>query len=232
MTPAELAVTAALGASGLTAAASLGVVWLREWLAGRAAERDVLLAAVTQMLSRSMAVLMRAQAMGLQMRLRSGIAEGVDVTLRVRKPADALEFHDWMAADLAPLNEAWSVIWARGGQETIRLANQLLSACNETMGAATATAPADTAGARLRRLAVGERWTPELQADLNRAVKAAAHARKDLAQHMRRKLGMPAAELFTPDMPEIVVAEQLAVPAEPDGHKHLVRPVSVRAGRP
>jgi hypothetical protein len=48
------------------------------------------------MLSRSTAVMMRAQALGQQMRLRSGLKEGLDVTLKFRKPADVLEFHDWL----------------------------------------------------------------------------------------------------------------------------------------
>jgi hypothetical protein len=54
------------------------------------------------MLSRSVAVMMRAQAIGQQMRLRSGFIEGLDVTLGVRKPADVLEFHDWLAVDYGP----------------------------------------------------------------------------------------------------------------------------------
>lgn len=195
MTSAEVAVVAALGASGLTAAASLGVVWFREWLSGRSAGRDALLAAVTAMLSRSMAVMSRAQAMGLQMRLRSGLIEGIDVTTRLRKPADALELHDWMAADMAPLNEAWSVVWARGDQETVRLANALLASCGELIAAATATRPADGA-AWLRRLVAGEKWTPELQETLDRAIREVAHARERLAQHVRVKLGMPTVTLF------------------------------------
>jgi hypothetical protein len=77
MTPAELAVVAALGASALTGLASLGVVWLQGWLRARADNRDMLLGAATAMLSRSMAVMTRAQAMSLQMRFRSGLAEGL-----------------------------------------------------------------------------------------------------------------------------------------------------------
>jgi hypothetical protein len=196
MTPAELAVTAALGASILTAAASLGVIWLQNWLRGRAEDRDALLSAGTSMLSRSMAIMTRAQALGLQMRLRSGLTEGIDVTTRLRRPADALETHDWMAADMAPLNEAWSVIWARGDQETVRLANALIASCGEVIAAATATKPADNAPARLRRLAAGEKWTPELQERFDRAVREVAHSRERLAQYLRRSAGLPDAALF------------------------------------
>lgn len=62
------------------------------------------------MLSRSMAVMTAAQALGLTMKTRSGLGEGVDVAMRLRKPADPMELHDWLAKDMAPLTEAWSVI--------------------------------------------------------------------------------------------------------------------------
>jgi hypothetical protein len=201
VTPAELTVVAALGASALTAVASLGVVALQEWLRGRRADRDELVAAVVAMLSRSMSVMTRSQAMSQQMRLRSGLGEGADVTLRLRKPTDILELHDWLAIDMAPLNEAWSVIWAHGDQETIRLANALLGKCGDLLGAATSRGPADSAVARLRRWASGEKWTPELQADLDRAVKDVANAREGLAQYTRRHVGLPAVELFGHEPP-------------------------------
>ena len=44
--------------------------------------------------------------MGESMRLRSGLSEGLDVTLRLRKLADAMEFHDWMAQDVMPMHAA------------------------------------------------------------------------------------------------------------------------------
>lgn len=196
VTPAELAVIAALGASALTGGASLGVVALQERLRGRRADRDVLLTAVIAMMSRSMSVMTRSQAMSQQMRLRSGLAEGADVALRLRKPADSLELHDWLAIDMAPLTEAWSIIWARGDQEMVRLANALLSKCGDLLAAATSRNPADTVATHLRRWARGEKWTPELQADLDRAVKDVAHARERLAQYARLHLGLPAVELF------------------------------------
>jgi hypothetical protein len=86
---AELAVTAALGASFLTGLASLGVVAFQNWLSGRSADSDALIGAVTEMLSRSMAVSMRAQAMGETMRIRSGISEAVDVSTPGMRSAQA-----------------------------------------------------------------------------------------------------------------------------------------------
>lgn len=212
MTPAELTVIAALGASALTAGASLGVVALQEWLRGRRADHDELVAAVVAMLSRSMSVMMRSQAMGQQMRLRSGLGEGADVALRLRKPADALELHDWLAIDMAPLSDAWSVIWARGDQETIRLANALLRNFGDLLGVATSRSPADTAAARLRRWASGEKWTPEMQAELDRAVKDVANARESLAQYARRQLGLPAVELFGHEPPTNAAVKRLEDP--------------------
>jgi len=196
MTNAELAVVAALAASALTGGTSLGVVWLREWLRGRAADRDVLAAAVTELLSRSMAVSLRYQALGEMMKQRSGLGEGADVALRQRKPLDHFELHDFIDRDVAPLNAAWSVIWTRGDQELIRLANKLVANCADLMGVSTARMPAATTLTRMRRFVVGERWTPEMQADLERARRDMAHARKDLAVYARSVLGLPPAELF------------------------------------
>lgn len=201
MSPAELAVFAALGGSALTGMATLGITWFREWLRGRAADRDTLGQAITQMLSQSMAVMMTVQAMGQTMRIRSGLGEGLDVATRLRKPADPMELYGWLAKEIAPLNEAWSVIWLRGDQGTIRLANELLNACSEVIGEGTQRQPTANVGVWLRRWAVGERQTPEMEAELQAAIRTVARARERLAQHARRKLGLPAAELFSPDLP-------------------------------
>jgi hypothetical protein len=197
VTAAELTITAALGASLLTGLASLGVVWLQEWRRSKARDRAALHTAVTIMLSRSLAFSLRARFLGLQMQLRSGLSEGVDVTLRLRKPADVLDLHDWLAADLAPLDEAWSAIWARGDQEMIWRANDLLSKCRAILDVSTSPAEPGTARERIRRWAIGVRWTPGMQADLDRALEEMAHARKRLADHVRSVFGRDAVELFT-----------------------------------
>ncbi|MGH3277150.1 MAG: hypothetical protein ACRDNZ_22830 [Streptosporangiaceae bacterium] len=75
--------------------------------------------------------MMKAQAMGQTMKVRSGLGEGLGVATRLRKPSDPMELHDWIAQEMTPLNEAWSVIWLRGDQETIQLANALLDACGQ-----------------------------------------------------------------------------------------------------
>jgi len=202
MTQAELAVVAALGASALTALASLGVVALRERLRRKATDRETLIAAITAMLSRSISLSLRAQMMGEAMKIRSGLGEGIDVLTHQRKPLDPLEFHDWLAQDVVPLSQAWSVVWARGDQEMVRRANALLASCNELMDVSTARMPAATLPARVRRQVVGERWTPEMIEELLAARKAMAHAREQLAQYARTILRLPEAKLFGHDSPD------------------------------
>jgi hypothetical protein len=140
------------------------------------------------MLSRSISLSIRARALGGSAKLRSGLGEGLDVVMRMRKPIDVLDTHDWLALEMTPLNAAWSVIWARGDQELIRLANQLLDACSGVVSAATARMPAGTMRARARRGAAGEKWTPQMLAELQGKLLAMARAREQLAQHARKIL--------------------------------------------
>ena len=196
MTAAELAVTAALGASFLTGLASLGVMWIQQRLQSRDSDRAALAASAQELLSRSMAVAMRARAMGDVMKFRSGLKEGFDVAMRHRKPVDVLELHDWMARDLAPMNAALSEIWTSDDKDGIRLANDVVNNCAALIGAAAARQPAKGSG-RLRRWAAGERWTPEMTKAYNDAMRDLARARKRYAEHVRARFGLNAAELFT-----------------------------------
>ena len=197
MTPSEVAITAALGASFLTAFGSLGVVWVQESRRRKASDLAALRAAVTELLARSLAVAMRARALGEAMKVRSGLKEGVDVTMRNRKPVDPLEVHDWMAQEVIPLNSALAELWTRDDQEGIRLANDVVNKCAELLGVSTARQPASDGLGRVRRMVAGERWTPEMIAETERAVRELAQARKKFAEHARIRLGEAAVELFT-----------------------------------
>ena len=64
MTTTEGALTAAFGSSFLTAAASLGVIWLQQHLRRRADAKAALHGAVLEVLSRSLSVATRSRAMG------------------------------------------------------------------------------------------------------------------------------------------------------------------------
>jgi hypothetical protein len=198
MTPAEIALVAAFGSSALTGVASLGVIWVQEWRRRRSADQAALRSAMTELLSRSMAVAMRARAMGETMRFRSGLKEGLDVTLRQRKLMDPLELHDWIAQDLVPQNAALSELWTRADQEGVRLANEVVGKCLAVLGASTVRQEADSSLERVRRWALGERWTPAMITENDRAMGELAHARKRLAGHTRALLGHEAVELFMP----------------------------------
>jgi hypothetical protein len=197
------AVIAALGASALTGLASLGVMWLQQHLQGKSADRDALQAAVTEMLSASLAVSMRARTMGDAMKIRSGLGEGVDVTFGWRKPLDPLEFHDWMARDMGALGAGWSKVWAiADDQELIRRANALLDASGNIISVATARMPAATLSERARRLVKGERWTPQMEQEYEDALTALARAREQLAQQARTLLEVTSVQLFGHGLPE------------------------------
>lgn len=210
VTSAEVAITAALGASFLTGFASLGVVWVRELLRRRTANRAALHAAMVELLNRSLAFAARARAVGDTMRLRSGLTEGLDVTLHHRKPVDPLELHDWMAQDLAPLITALSEIWTRCDQEGIRLANDVVNKCMDLLAAST-TLPAGSRSQRIRTWAVGVRWTPQTLAAYDRALKDLTAARKRFGEYARGKLGRDAVDLFAQvEKPETGAASQSA----------------------
>ncbi|MFJ2651832.1 hypothetical protein ACIO1C_34550 [Streptomyces sp. NPDC087420] len=196
MTPNEVALTAALGASALTAFASLGVIWIQEWLRGRASDTDALHVAMNSVLTRSLAVGMRAQALGQMMRLRSGLVEGFEVAARQRKPVDPLELHDWMAQEIAPLNAAQMEIWARADQEGVRLANDVVGRCMDLLGANIAQSPTRNGWERIRKWAVGERWTTEIQEEHERALRELAASRKHFAEYARHSLGRRAVDVF------------------------------------
>jgi hypothetical protein len=196
VTTAEVALAAALGSSFLTGLAALGVVWVQEWRRGKASDRSALCAAVMELLSRSLDVAMRAQAMGETMKVRSGVREVADVGLRQRKLIDPLELHDWMAQSLAPLNVALVEVWTRCDQEGVRLANDVVGKCMDLVGASTALQPARSARDRMVKWAVGERWTPEMRDEIQRALVELAHARKRFADFARSTLGRGPADLF------------------------------------
>ena len=195
---------AALGASALTGLASLGVVAFQERRRRIAADRVALHAAIIEMLSRSMAVTLRGMAVGAMMKKRSGLGEALDITLHHSKPLDALEFHDWLAKDWAPLNAALSEIWTRWDQEGVRLANDVAGKAADLLGVSTALQPARSGWERARIWAAGERWTSQMLADNERATEELADSRKRFADYARRRLKLPAIDLFTQVDPEPV----------------------------
>jgi hypothetical protein len=197
MTSAWAVVAAALGASFLTSLGSLGVVWYQERRRSRASDQAALHSAVLELLTRSTAVGLRAQALQDTIRSRSGLGEGLDVALRYRKPFDPMELHDWQALDLVPLNAALNEIWTRGDRDGIRLAGDLVGKCANLLRESTARAPARTALKWLHKAVFGERWTPEMLAAQQRALDDMLAARRRLADYARAALKMDTVDLFT-----------------------------------
>ncbi len=197
MTSAWAVVAAALGSALLTSAGSLLVVGYRERRRDKATDQDALHRAVVELLTRSIAIGMRARALRDAIRFRSGLMEGVDVVmLRLRKPIDALELYDWQAQDMVPLNAALNEVWTRWDQEGIRLANDLVLKCAELLGESTTLVPAKARLERARKALIGERWTPESEDAYKRARNDMVDARKRLTDYARASLKLDAVNLF------------------------------------
>lgn len=107
-----------------------------------------------------------------------------------------MALHDWLAQDLAPLNTPSR----RFGRDGIRKesGSPMTSSANAQTSWARAwpRPPAASAWDRVRIWAAGQRWTSDMRAENERAVKEVVHARKRLAEYARRTLGMPAVDVF------------------------------------
>ncbi len=73
-------------------------------------------AAYGELLARSLALAGRVQTVRGMLPLRSGLDEGLNILLRLRKPLDLFELYDWLGQDMGPLQDAWSKILIVGTQ--------------------------------------------------------------------------------------------------------------------
>jgi len=149
--------------------------------------------AYTQLLGAAMMVVHTAGMMRVTMITRSGLREGVDIAIRLRKPIEPFDIDDRLRRDWEPLFEAWTHIWAVGSPEAIQNANRLLDTAVEVLGTGTRRGEA-TEG--VARWLLGEKFTPEQTANFMKQVRALAQARKEFGELMRRELGSEVAELF------------------------------------
>lgn len=151
-------VVAALGASFL---AILGSVGFFQWQRRREDQSNAKvakLAAYSERHAHTFAYAQRVEAIGLVKRLRSGISEGLDVSLRQRKPIEVFELFDWLNADLGPIHGTYSRITVIGSQEAIDVATRVVAACSDLLDASIAT---DTNEAILPDCSRGSVRTPE-----------------------------------------------------------------------
>ncbi len=104
--PVMATLAAGLGGSLLTGGAAFGLVAVQSRGARRAQVQSARGAAYSRLLSSSGLIVHSANAMHVTMRTRSGVFEGVDVLLRLKKPMDALDLDDFLRRDTAPLYDA------------------------------------------------------------------------------------------------------------------------------
>jgi hypothetical protein len=131
-------VIASASASILT---TLGARWLDGSRAKRQAEvarEDELKNACVQIISGAFRVSQKAGALRTAMIHRSGLTEGLDVLLHIRKPADPLEIHDYLLAELSPVLDAQSVLWLSGNETLMRSAGDVILAIAEVIEKSTA----------------------------------------------------------------------------------------------
>jgi hypothetical protein len=179
-------VVAAIGASFLTGGFTWGVSWWQERRRDRAATIQERAAAYHELTSRSLSFIARVNSLRNAMQSRSGLKEGVDITLRYRRPVDALEIHDWLTKDFEPINNAWSRIQLLGTAAAIDAATQLLNACGDVVGAATSLG---RARGKIASTVIGLAWTEDQQEELQAANKRAVAEREAFIKVARKELG-------------------------------------------
>lgn len=185
-------VIAALGASVLT---TVGLL-VRDWLVGRRRQRAerlaTRLAAYQALLTQSIVALHAASTLRLTMKVRSGLKERWDLTLRQRKPLDPFDLADRLLRDFQPLFAAWTSVWAEGTAESIPLANELVERC---LALTTMATELGQAGGALKRYLLGQRWTVNQEEAYSQAQMAVGDARRRLAELLRDEGGETAVDL-------------------------------------
>ena len=187
MNSAELVAAAALGASAITAVASLGVTWVRQWLDERASGRARRLQAYLDVLTLAEAVRVKASAFGIAMRPGSGLQLGEGTAEGMFKKVD------WLYADFELLRAATVRFWIEGSADAVALANQILDLCgglHELAIHQTEAGGPEAWSAEIRRLAT-------LRAQLGNL------ARRDLKRAAidLHAVGLPAASTDKPELP-------------------------------
>ena len=195
------AVSAATGLAGavIGAVAALAGTWWQARAARRHAESDARERAYVDLLVAAEKVAFRIDALVATIKARTGLGESVALLMRLRKPIEPMDLHDWLAADVGPLMDAWSRTWVNGSPEGVRRSNAVLEACNEVMAVLAEMAPATTR-AKLRKVVVGADIAA-MRPLLAERVRHLSVARKELAEHVRAETGRPAAQLFSAPEP-------------------------------
>jgi len=185
-------VVAALGASALTAVASLGVVALQRRWSNRDAALQEQASAYDNFLAQSMAFALRVRWAGEAARLRSGLQEGISVAFFGRPIIEPMTFFDWVASEFKPFLQSWTRVMSVGSQAAINAANDVLNECNAYVEAVMAI---DLRKRRVARFFMGERWTPQQLDKAEAALGRLFDAREDFTAIVRQETGRSAAVL-------------------------------------
>ena len=188
-----LVLIAALGSSALTGAVAFGLEWWRSNRAGKAAQAERRSRAYSMLLTRSIIIAHLAADLHAVMEVRSGIKEGIDVTMRLQKALDPLEMQFRLRAEILPLYEAWSEVWVVGSKEAIPEANDLVARCGAVVSAATQHGEAQ---AKWLRGITGEKWTQQQLDQWQAELHGLAEARKRLGGVARRETGVEVVDLY------------------------------------
>ena len=186
-------VIAALGSSLLTGFAAFGLEWWRAKSVGKAVRVERRSRAYALLLTRSLIIAHLASDLHVAMEVRSGLREGLDVTLRFRKALDPLELTDRLRAETQPLYEAWSEVWVVGSKTAIPIANDLITHCGNVIGVATQRGKARPLW--LQGIA-GTKWTQQQLDQWQEELRNLAEARRQLGVIARQEVGAEVADLF------------------------------------
>jgi hypothetical protein len=139
-----------------------------------------------QLIAHSLSFAVRAGTMQNTMRVRSGLNERMDLTLRLRRPLDPMEVHDWFAQGYEPMNQAWSKIQVVGSVDAVRVAKELMDACADMVALAGELGGArGPFGTYLR----GLEWTSDQEEALKATTNRMIEHREALIELARKDLG-------------------------------------------
>lgn len=184
--------------SGVFVSGVFGLVYIgyQQRLQDQSGEKASLARLVTEVLHRSSAFALRVQVLSATVEQRSGLGEGVDVALRVRKPVEMRELYDWLAMDWAPLDAAWSEMWTSANQEIVTATNAVVQAANDVLELAVEPQTDLPWRQAVRSYILGRRWSAAHQQLVDDAVHRLALNRKSLTILAREKLDLPAIDSF------------------------------------
>ena len=126
-------VTAALGASLITTFGSFALESRRDKRRTKSKRKSDLQEACIQVMSSAFRITQKAAAMKVNMVIRSGLSESLDILFHHRKPVDILDVHDYLYGELSSALNAQSVIWILGDKDLIKGAGDVILAMGEVV---------------------------------------------------------------------------------------------------